>query len=52
MPEAGSGYRKGEGFIRLPAMDGQSLGMLMLPKTICYILLICAFLKATGKKQG
>ena len=33
-------------------MDGQSLGMLMLPKTICYILLICAFLKATCKKQG
>jgi len=28
------------------------LGMLMLPKTICYILLICAFLRAvTGKKE-
>ena len=24
------------------------LGMLMLPKTICYILMICAFLKSTG----
>ena len=28
------------------------LGMLMLPKTICYILLICVFLQATGKKQS
>ena len=28
------------------------LGMLMLPKTICYILLICAFLRAvTGEKE-
>ena len=26
------------------------LGMLMLPKTICYVLLICVFLRATGKK--
>ena len=26
------------------------LGMLMLPKTICYILMIVVFLKATGKK--
>ncbi len=28
------------------------LGMLMLPKTICYVLLIIAFLQVTGKKQG
>ena len=30
------------------------LGMLMLPKTICYILMLCAFLKAvsTGKIRG
>ncbi len=28
------------------------LGMLMLPKTICYILLILAFLQATSKKQA
>ena len=27
------------------------LGMLMLPKTICYVLLIIAFLQATGKKH-
>ena len=27
------------------------LGMLMLPKTICYVLLICAFLKATARKK-
>ncbi len=27
------------------------LGMLMLPKTICYILMIVAFLKATGAKN-
>jgi hypothetical protein len=25
------------------------LGMLMLPKTICYILMLCAFLKAVSK---
>ena len=29
------------------------LGMLMLPKTVCYILLISAFLRSvTGKKAG
>ena len=27
------------------------LGMLMLPKTVCYILLICVFLKATAQRQ-
>ena len=27
------------------------LGMLMLPKTICYVLLIIAFLQATGSKR-
>jgi len=28
------------------------LGMLMLPKTVCYILMICAFLRAvTGKQE-
>ena len=27
------------------------LGMLMLPKTVCYILMICAFLKACRKVQ-
>ncbi len=25
------------------------LGMLMLPKTICYVLLICAFLKTVNR---
>ncbi len=28
------------------------LGMLMLPKTICYILMICAFLKAVNRSAG
>ncbi len=28
------------------------LGMLMLPKTICYVLMICAFLKAVNKPAG
>lgn len=27
------------------------LGMLMLPKTVCYILMICAFLKACRQKK-
>ena len=27
------------------------LGMLMLPKTVCYILMLCAFLRAVHKKQ-
>ena len=28
------------------------LGMLMLPKTICYVLMIVAFLRATGAEAG
>ena len=28
------------------------LGMLMLPKTVCYVLLICAFLKAVNRNTG
>ena len=29
-----------------------ALGMLMLPKTVCYVLLIVAFLKAAGVKRA
>ena len=30
-------------------MQKRVLGMLVLPKTICYILMLCAFLKAVSK---
>ena len=29
-----------------------ALGMLMLPKTVCYILMVCTFLRASDGKQG
>lgn len=28
-----------------------ALGMLMLPKTVCYILMVALFLKASGRKK-